>query len=89
MRPISNGNTGEPIAEIRAGTMRRKGPAARLVVLYAAAFVLISIVLIADDPPSSNLFLFELYRLRHVLFFGIGGLILLGIFFISQYIYFM
>lgn len=77
MRPISSGNTGEPIAEIRAGTMRRKGPAARLVVLYAAAFALVSIVLIADDPPSSNLFLFELYRLRHVLFFGIGGLIVL------------
>jgi hypothetical protein len=77
MKSISNGSTGEPIAEIRAGTMRRKGPAARLVVLYAAAFVLVSIVLIADDPPSSNLFLFELYRLRHVLFFGIGGLIML------------
>jgi len=66
-----------PITEVRAGTMRRKGPAARLVVLYAAAFTLASIVLIADAPPQSNRFLAELYHLRHVLFFGIGGLIVL------------
>ncbi len=57
--------------------MRRQGPAARLVVLYAAAFALASIVLIADAPPQSNRFLAELYHLRHVLFFGIGGLIVL------------
>jgi hypothetical protein len=63
--------------EARAGTMRRKGPAARLVVLYAAAFVLVSIVLIADAPPKTNYFLGELYQLRHVLFFGIAGLIVL------------
>ena len=63
--------------EVRAGTMRRKGPAARLVVLYAAAFALASIVLIADAPPRSNRFLAELYQLRHILFFGIGGLIVL------------
>jgi len=63
--------------EVRAGTMRRKGPAARLVVLYVAAFTLASIVLIADAPPQSNKFLAELYYLRHVLFFGIGGLIVL------------
>ena len=63
--------------EVRAGTMRRKGPAARLVVLYAAAFTLASIVLIADAPPQSNRFLAELFHLRHVLFFGIGGLIVL------------
>ena len=63
--------------EARAGTMRRKGPAARLVVLYAAAFVLVSIVLIADAPPKTNHFLGELYQLRHVLFFGIAGLIVL------------
>jgi hypothetical protein len=64
-------------AEARAGTMRRKGPAARLVVLYAAAFVLVSIVLIADAPPKTNYLLGELYQLRHVLFFGIAGLIVL------------
>lgn len=57
--------------------MRRKGPAARLVVLYAAALVLVSIVLIADAPPKNNRFLAEMFRLRHVLFFGIGGLIVL------------
>ena len=74
---MTHNNATEPFHEIRAGTMRAKGPAARLVVLYVAAFLLASIVLIADDPPSSNLFLFELYRLRHVLFFGIGGLIVL------------
>lgn len=65
------------MAEARAGTMRRRGPGARLVVLYAAALALVSIVLIADAPPKTNLFLGELFRLRHVLFYGIGGLIVL------------
>lgn len=70
-----NGDGRETV--VRAGTMRRKGPAARLVVLYVAAFMLVSIVLIADAPPKTNRFLSDLYRLRHVLFFGIGGLIVL------------
>ena len=73
LRQTRTGSEVEP----RAGTMRRKGPAARLVVLYAAAFVLVSIVLIADAPPKTNHFLGELYQLRHVLFFGIAGLIVL------------
>jgi hypothetical protein len=77
LRSTRTGDGGRTHAEVRAGTMRRKGPAARLVVLYAAAFILASIVLIADAPPKTNQFLAELYRLRHVLFFGIGGLIVL------------
>lgn len=77
LRPTRSDQASRADVEVRAGTMRRKGPAARLVVLYAAAFVLTSIVLIADAPPKTNQFLAELYRLRHVLFFGIAGLIVL------------
>ena len=52
---------------------------ARLVVLYGAGLLLLAVLMVSGRPPRSNLFLDELYDLRHVLLFGLSGLLVLEV----------
>ena len=66
-----------PISEIKAGTMRRRGPGARLIVLYLAAILLLLWAIAVDERPTYNQFFGELYELRHVVLLGFSGLLVL------------
>jgi hypothetical protein len=65
------------IPEVRAGTMRRRGPGARLVVLYLAAILLVIWAIAVDERPTYSQFFRELYDLRHVVLLGFAGLLVL------------
>jgi hypothetical protein len=65
------------ISEIKAGTMRRRGPGARLVVLYLAAILLVLWAIAVDERPPYNQFFRELYELRYVVLLGFSGLLVL------------
>lgn len=62
---------------LKAGTMRRRGPGARLTVLYLAAILLLAAFVTFDSRPEHNQFLGALYSFRHVLLLGFGGLMFL------------
>jgi len=66
-----------PIDEVRAGTMRRRGPGARLAVLYLAAILLLVWALAVDERPTYNQFFGDLYELRYVVLLGFSGLLVL------------
>lgn len=70
-------NGAEPISEIKAGTMRRRGPGARLVVLYLASILLVFWAIAVDERPTYNQFFRTLYELRHVVLLGFSGLLVL------------
>ena len=70
-------NSAGPISEVRAGTMRRRGPGARLVVLYLAAILLVVWAIAVDERPTYNQFFRELYDLRHMVLLGFSGLLVL------------
>jgi hypothetical protein len=68
---------GEGVVVVKAGTMRRKGPGARLAVLYLAAILLVAAFLVFADRPKNHQLLGAVYDLRHVLLLGFGGLFFL------------
>ncbi|MGD8977300.1 MAG: hypothetical protein PVG91_06815 [Gammaproteobacteria bacterium] len=74
---MENNRIVEEIPVLKAGTMRRKGPSARLLVLYLAAILLLAAFVTFDSRPEHNQFLGELYEFRHVLLLGFGGLMFL------------
>lgn len=74
---MNQGNSDTPMREVRAGTMRRRGPGARLAVLYFAAAVLVAAFLVFEDRPRHHQMLAAVYGLRHVLLLGFGGLMVL------------
>jgi hypothetical protein len=62
---------------IKAGTMRRKGPGARLAVLYLAAILLTAAFIVFNQTPRHHQLMAGLHDLRHVLLLGFGGLMFL------------
>lgn len=57
--------------------MRRKGPGARLAVLYLAAILLTAAFIVFNQTPRHHQLLAGLHDLRHVLLLGFGGLMFL------------
>lgn len=76
-RAMDNNRLVKDIPVLKAGTMRRKGPSARLIVLYLAAILLLAAFVTFDRRPEHNRYLGELYAFRHVLLLGFGGLMFL------------
>lgn len=74
---MGNNRIVDEMPVLKAGTMRRKGPSARLLVLYLAAMLLLAAFVTFDSRPEHNQFLGELYEFRHVLLLGFGGLMFL------------
>jgi len=69
----------ETVVVVRGGTMRRKGPGARLAVLYLAAILLVAAFLVFADRPKNHQLMGTLFDLRHVLLLGFGGLFFLDL----------
>ena len=67
----------EEMAVLKAGTMRRRGPGARLAVLYLAAILLTTAFIVFNKTPRHHQLLTGLNDLRHVLLLGFGGLMFL------------